>query len=122
VSVDVVSGIHGVQCRRGAVRLVDVEGPASVPAAGGDVSITTHDRGWRGGSLSATAAGDLRFVAPAGFSAFLTVTAPGGVTLVDRDTRRALGQDRRETLGVGGAGVTLAAGGTIEIRLESGRQ
>jgi hypothetical protein len=53
--------------------------------------------------------------APAGFSAHLTASAPGGVTIADAAEVRDLGDDFKDNVGAGGATLTFVAGGKVAI-------
>jgi hypothetical protein len=114
-TVDGVNGIISVISARGDVRLTDIAGATRATAAGGSIAIATHDRGWRDGNLSASASGNVVFTAPAGFSARLTASAPGGVTITDAEQVRNLGGDYENDVGAGGASVTFVAGGKVAI-------
>lgn len=113
-TVDGVSGIIGVTSASGDVRLTNASGSTQVKAGGGDVSIETRDRSWRGGNLEAIAAGSVTVRVPHGFAAELTAVAPEGVRL-EGEAPRELGQEFRGPLGVGGGGVRLEAGHRVAI-------
>jgi hypothetical protein len=114
-SVEGVNGIISVVSARGDVRLTNVGGATRATAAGGSIAIATRDRGWRGGNLTASAAGDVTLTAPTGFSAHLTASAPGGVTITDGGEAHDMGDDLKKDVGAGGATVTFVAGGKVAI-------
>jgi hypothetical protein len=115
--VEGITGIIGLSSAHGDVRLSRVSGSTQIAAAGGNMTIETPDRAWHGGNLNASCSGDMRFVAPAGFSATLDASAAGGVTKVVDGEAHEAGAELDERLGNGGAGVTLVAGGKLTIEL-----
>jgi len=115
--VDGVNGIISVVSAHGDVRLSNVAGATRATAAGGNIVITTHDRGWRDGNLSATAFGNVTLTAPSGFSAYLTASAPGGISITDAGVTHDLGDDCKQNVGAGGATVNFVAGGKVALSL-----
>jgi hypothetical protein len=115
--VEGVNGIISIVNARGDVHLTNISGATQASTGAGNLFVTTPERSWHGGNFGGSCTGDLLFVAPAGFSAELTATAPGGVTLIDSGKPHSLGQDFKDCLGNGGGAVTLLAGAKISIEL-----
>jgi hypothetical protein len=115
--VEEISGYLQVNCARGDIRLVNVNGTVVASAGDGDVEIKTRERGWRNGTLDVVAPqGNISLAAPRGFNANLAAPAIGGPALAGAETAD-LGTETQTRLGTGGAEVTLAAGGKLVITI-----
>jgi hypothetical protein len=119
--VDGINGIVSVVSERGDVRVSDISGPARLSAAGGNLEVTTRERSWRGGNLSASCSGDLSFVAPAGFNGDVRIVAGHGATLEGPDETHDIGTDHDLKLGTGGSALSLAAGGAVTLSVGAPR-
>lgn len=114
--VEGVQGIISVVSLRGDIRVREISGASRLTAYGGKVEISTSQRTWRGGNLSASAAGDLTIIAPRGFSADARLKAQGGIFLRgDRD--ETPGTEFEGFIGNGGPGLELTAGGRLTIAM-----
>ena len=117
--VEGVQGIISVVSIRGDIRVREISGATRLTAYGGKVEITTSQRTWRGGNVSASASGDVTVVTPRGFSADARLTAQAGIFLRgERD--ETPGNSFQGFIGNGGPGVELTAGGRITIAMGQG--
>ncbi|MCC6745663.1 MAG: hypothetical protein IT175_17515 [Acidobacteria bacterium] len=114
--VENVQGIVSVVSLHGDIRAKEVSGATRLTAYAGNVEITTSQRTWRGGNLSASASGDVTINAPRGFSGDAKLKAQGGILLRgDRDDEP--GQTFEGFIGNGGPGLELTSGGRLTIAM-----